>query len=191
MKDYKPITDFWIKQIGPEGWYNGPPELDAMIRERFMVDWEVARDGGYLDWTDTASGCLAYLILTDQFPRNMFRDDARAFATDPLARIVALQAIRNDFDLQVGTVAQEFFYLPFEHSENMAEQLLCETYISTRMKDFEVSLWHARAHQEIIRLFGRFPYRNKALTRDATVAEQEFLDGNGYQKILQAIQNRG
>ncbi len=188
MENYIRITDFWVKEIGPKGWYNGPPELDEMIRNRFMADWEVARDGGYPDWTETASGSLAYLILTDQFPRNMFRDDARAFETDPMARNVATLAIRNDFDLQVGNVAQEFFYLPFEHSENLADQLLCETYISTRMDNYEVSLLHARVHQEIIRQFGRFPYRNTALGRDTTDAEQEFLDQKGYQGILQAMQ---
>lgn len=189
MEYYNSITDFWIEEIGPKGWYNGPPELDALIRDRFMADWEVARDGGYLGWTNTASGSLAYLILTDQFPRNMFRSDARAFETDGIARKAATFAIDNNFDLQVDRTAQEFFYLPLEHSEDMADQQRCEEYISLRMTESDLSLLHARAHQEIIRRFGRFPYRNKALGRNTTSAEQEFLDGNGYQGVLQAIQN--
>ncbi len=189
MKDYKQITDFWVEEVGPEGWYNGPATLDAMISDRFMADWETARDGGYVGWTDTAAGCLAYLILTDQFPRNMFRSDARAFETDPMARKAATFAIESNFDLQVGRAAQEFFYLPFEHSEDLADQLRCEKYISTRMTDNDGSLLHARVHQEIIRKFGRFPYRNKALGRNTTNAEEIFLDKNGYQGILKVMQN--
>ena len=190
MKDYKKVLDFWITDVGPENWYNGPAELDDMIRQRFMKSWNIALDGGLSDWTNTASGCLAYLILTDQFPRNMFRDDARAFATDPLARSVATNAIEKDFDLQVGRAAQEFFYLPFEHSENMVDQRSCIEYISARMTDNEGSLLHAQVHQEIIRTFGRFPFRNKALNRQTTKEEQAFLDQNGYQGILKRYQNQ-
>jgi uncharacterized protein (DUF924 family) len=190
MEDHKKVLDFWITEVGPENWYNGPAELDDMIRQRFMKSWNIALDGGLSDWTDTASGCLAYLILTDQFPRNMFRDDARAFATDPLARSVATNAIEKDFDLQVGRAAQEFFYLPFEHSEDIANQRHCIEYISARMTDNEGSLLHAQVHQEIIRTFGRFPFRNKALNRQTTKEEQAFLDQNGYQGILKRYQNQ-
>lgn len=119
----------------------------------------------------------------------MFRNDPRAFATDAMARRVATYGVENDFDLQVDRVVQEFFYLPFEHSEDMVDQLRCEIYISTRMSTPEVSLLHARAHQVIIRQFGRFPYRNKALGRDSTEAELSFLNNNGYQGVLKTLQN--
>ncbi len=190
MKDCKQIIDFWVKEVGPKGWYNGPPELDATIRDRFLADWEKALDGGFSNWKQTAEGCLAYLILTDQFPRNMFRDDPRAFATDALARHVAKEAIERDFDLQVGRVAQEFFYMPLEHSEDLKDQILLETYMATRMTDNEASLLHARVHQEIIRQFGRFPYRNKPLGRNSSDAELTFLTQGGYQGILKKIENQ-
>ena len=190
MADYAQIIKFWIEEIGPKGWYNGPLELDQTIRDRFQKQWETALDGGLSNWKETADGCLGYLILTDQFPRNMFRDDPRAFATDPMARVVAKYAIEKDFDLQVGRAAQEFFYLPFEHSEDMAEQKLCVNYIATRMDDSDSSLLHARAHQEIIRQFDRFPYRNKALGRKSSEAEQLFLNQNGYMGIIQKLEKQ-
>jgi uncharacterized protein (DUF924 family) len=189
MPGYNRIIEFWIHETGPKGWYNGPPELDQNIRDEFLDDWEAALEGGFADWKDTPQGCLGYLILTDQFPRNMFRNDPRAFASDPLARSVSKHAIEQDFDLQVERLAQEFFYLPFEHSEEMTDQQRCIDYISTRMDDNAGSLLHARAHLEIIETFGRFPYRNKALGRTATAAEQVFLDQNGYQEILKTLQN--
>ena len=190
MENHKNILDFWFTENGPENWYNGPAEIDQMICQRFMKSWKLAFDGGLSDWTETALGCLAYLILTDQFPRNMFRDDARAFATDRLACSAATNAIEKGFDLQVGRAAQEFFYLPFEHSENIADQRRCIEYISTRMMDNEVSLLHAQAHQEIIHTFGRFPYRNNALGRSSTKEEQVFLDQNGYQGLLKKFQKQ-
>lgn len=190
MAAYKEIIKFWIEETGPKGWYNGPPELDQTIRDKFQSSWQTALEGGYSDWQETPDGCLGYLILTDQFPRNMFRDDPRAYATDPLARAAAISAIKKDFDLQVGRAAQEFFYLPFEHSEDMADQKLCVAHISSRMDDDDGSLLHARAHLEIIRQFGRFPYRNKALGRENTVIEQVFLDQNGYMGIIQELEKQ-
>jgi uncharacterized protein (DUF924 family) len=187
MSDYNEIIGFWVDEIGPQGWYNGPLELDDTIRDKFMADWEVARDGGYMDWKQTANGCLGYLILTDQFPRNMFREDSRAFVTDPLARAVANHAIDADFDLAIGPPAQQFFYLPFEHSETITDQERSVSLISTRMPE-ENAILHARVHQEIIRQFDRFPYRNKALGRVSTASEQEFLDNVGYKGVLQEIQ---
>jgi len=184
------IVDFWVHDVGPEGWYNGPPELDATIRQRFMGDWQKALEGGYTKWTETAEGSLAYLILTDQFPRNMFRDDPRAYSTDALARAAAKAAILRDFDLQVGRAAQEFFYMPLEHSEDLDDQILLESYMSTRMTDNEGSLLHARVHQEIIRQFGRFPYRNKPLGRVSSKAEVTFLTEGGYQGILKKLESQ-
>lgn len=189
MVDYTPIIDFWVNEIGPKGWYNGPPDLDAIIRARFMADWEKADAGGFADWADTPNGCLAYLILTDQFPRNMFRDDARAFATDTKAYNVAKRAIERNFDRKITGRERQFFYMPFEHSEDIADQARSVHFMEQRMIDGDDVL-HARAHQEIIRQFGRFPYRNKALGRVNSKEEQVFLDGNGYQGILKMLQNK-
>jgi uncharacterized protein (DUF924 family) len=187
MSNYDEIIDFWVNEIGPKGWYNGPPALDETIRNRFMTDWKTARDGGFLEWKETAKGCLGYLILTDQFPRNMFRDDPRAFETDPKALDIANYAIAAEFDLEIGPPAQQFFYLPFEHSEKSSDQMRSVNLVITRMPD-DNALLHANAHQEIIHQFGRFPYRNKALGRISTEVEQAFLDNNGYFGIIQKLQ---
>lgn len=187
MTNYDQILDFWINEVGPKGWYEKSTELDETIRQKFLTTWQAAEGGDYLYWADTPGGSLGYLILTDQFPRNMFRDDPRAFATDPLARDVATRSIEIDFDLQIKGPAQQFFYLPFEHSENMADQERAEVLFSTRMKS-DNNLLHACAHKKIIHQFGRFPFRNKALGRETTEAEQVFLDGGGYQGILKTLQ---
>jgi uncharacterized protein (DUF924 family) len=190
MTIYDQIIDFWVTEVGPNNWYNGPPELDETIRERFMSDWNVAYNDGYKDWIENANGCLGYLILTDQFPRNMFRDDARAFATDPLALSAATLAIENDFDLQFTGPERQFFYMPFEHSEDSAIQELSVKHISERMPDAPGQLLHAKVHQEIIYMFGRFPYRNNALGRDTTADEQSFINNGGYQSIVKKLQNQ-
>lgn len=188
MSDFNRIIDFWVKEIGYEGWYNGPPELDEKIRCLFMSDWEVAFEGGYKEWAKTPKGSLAYLILTDQFPRNMFRDDARAFATDPNALAVAKQSIERDFDLEISGEEQQFFYMPFEHSELTAEQDNAVFYMENRMRNGGTLLLHAKVHRNIIKDFGRFPYRNKALDRKSTTEEAYFINNNGYLTILKQLE---
>jgi len=190
MEQYQAIIDFWVDEIGIEKWYISTDELDQSIRDRFQSHWQTALDGGYLDWGDTALGALGYLILTDQFPRNMFRGDARTFATDPIARQMARRAIAQDFDQQIAEPQRQFFFLPFEHSEDIAAQNDAVAYISTRMKDNESTLLHAKSHREIIKRFGRFPYRNDALLRQSTDKEREFIDQAGYQGILEDLQSK-
>lgn len=174
------IVRFW-EEIGPKNWYAVEPELDATITRRFGATWERAAAGAFRDWLGTPRGALAYLILTDQFPRNMFRGDARAFATDAMARDAAMAALHRGHDLQLPEPIRQFFYLPFMHAESTFDQDRCVCLMLTRMPESGASnLHHARAHRAVIRQFGRFPYRNVALGRKSTPQEEAFLEAGGY-----------
>lgn len=171
------VVSFWQK-AGPDRWFKKDPAFDDEIRERFLATHEAAAAGQLSDWEQSAQGALALLILLDQFPRNMFRGDARAFATDPLARAIAAGAIIRGFDSQVPKEMRGFFYLPFEHSENLADQERCIAFHKA-IDDTEGLKW-AEIHADIIRRFGRFPHRNAALGRTTTAEEQAFLDSGGF-----------
>jgi uncharacterized protein (DUF924 family) len=181
------IVTFW-EEVGPEGWYGGGDKLDRAVRDRFLEVWVSAARGDYRDWLSAPRGALGYLILTDQFPRNMFRDDPRAFATDHLARTAAIIAVQREWDLMISEPIRQFFYLPFMHAETSADQDRCVRLILARMPETGAeNLLHARTHREIIRRYGRFPYRNAALGRVSTANEQGFLQGSGYQGVLREI----
>jgi uncharacterized protein (DUF924 family) len=171
------VVSFWHK-AGPDRWFNKDAAFDQQISERFLTAYEMAAAGKLSSWEESAQGALALLILLDQFPRNMFRGDARAFATDPLARAVAAGAIVRGFDSQVPKELRGFFYLPFEHSEDLADQERCLA-LNKAAGDIENLKW-AEIHADIIRRFGRFPHRNAALGRATTPEEQAFLDGGGF-----------
>ncbi|MBL4917837.1 DUF924 family protein [Szabonella alba] len=190
MSDPVEVLEFWLEETGPEGWYLGGEEIDATIRDRFGDLWQAAHAGGLDHWIDGPAGTLAFLIITDQFSRNIHRGRAEAFATDPMARAAARKAVAEGWDLGVPEPERQFFYLPFEHSEDMADQALAVDYLSTRMPETgaEPAL-HARAHQEIIRRFGRFPFRNAALGRETTPAEQDFLDAGAYAAIVKEMRS--
>ena len=171
------IASFW-RAAGPDRWFNKDASFDEEIRQRFLKTLEAAAAGKLTDWEQSAQGALALLILLDQFPRNMFRGDARAFATDPLARAVAAGAIVRGFDSQVPPEMRGFFYLPFQHSEDLADQERSIAFYKA-IGDVENLKW-AKLHADIIRRFGRFPHRNSVLGRATTPEEQAFLDGGGF-----------
>jgi uncharacterized protein (DUF924 family) len=171
------IVSFW-RAAGPDRWFNKNANFDEEIRQRFLETYEAAAAGQLTDWEQSAQGALALLILLDQFPRNMFRGEARAFATDPLARAVAASAIVRGFDSQVPTEMRGFFYLPFQHSEDLADQERGIAFYKA-IGDLENLKW-AELHADIIRRFGRFPHRNSVLGRTTTPEEQAFLDGGGF-----------
>ena len=171
------INRFWLDEVGPKGWYEASDALDAQIRERFMPAWDQSEELAAA-WSGTAEGALAALILTDQFPRNMFRDDARAFATDALARHIADGAIAAGFDHQIDPPARQFFYMPFEHSEDLADQQRCVELFTANMPG--ENLYHAKLHRDTIACFGRFPWRNEALGRQPTQAETRVMEAGGY-----------
>ena len=171
------INAFWLDEVGQKRWYKSSPDLDATIRDRFGAAWEQA-DSLSASWSGSAEGALAALILTDQFPRNMFRADARAFATDALARHIADGAIAAGFDHQIDPPARQFFYMPFEHSEDLADQQRCVELFTANMPG--ENPYHAKLHRDTIACFGRFPWRNDALGRQPTQAETRVMEAGGY-----------
>lgn len=182
------IVTFW-SEIGPDNWYATDPKLDATIRTRYLETWVNAARGDYRTWLSSPRGALGYLILTDQFPRNMFRDDPRAFATDRLARSAAIYACQRDWDLRMPEPIRQFFYLPFMHAETVPDQDRGVGLILARMPETGASnLLHARAHREVIRRFGRFPYRNAVLGRTSTPDELAFLAEGGYGEVVRRLQ---
>ena len=165
------VLNHWLNEIGPDGWFNSSEEEDVRLTHLFRSLWEAQRDkpaDAFLAYADTA---LAALILFDQFPRNMFRGEARAFATDPLAREIAYAALERGFDEEFVEGARAFFYMPFMHSEDLADQNLCVDLFSK--PGFELNLKFAKAHRDIIARFGRFPHRNAVLGRETLPEEQE------------------
>jgi uncharacterized protein (DUF924 family) len=171
------IVSFW-QNAGPDRWFEKDAAFDEEIRSRFLEMHEAAASGQLTEWEASAEGALALLILLDQFPRNMFREQARAFATDPLARSIAAGALVRGFDAKVRADMRGFFYLPFEHSENLADQERAVAFYKA-IGDADGLKW-AELHAGIIRRFGRFPHRNRVLNRGTTPEEQTFLDAGGF-----------
>ena len=171
------VIAFW-REAGPERWFEKNEVFDEAVRARFLALHERAAAGELKDWENSAEGTLALLLLFDQFPRNMFRGTARAFATDELARAIAASALLKGFDAQVPSDLRTFLYLPFEHSEDMADQERGLA-LYTAAGDQNDLKW-AQIHADIIRRFGRFPHRNAALGRGTTPEEQAFLDAGGF-----------
>ncbi len=176
------ILSFW-REAGPSAWYRKDEAFDAAIRDRFEAAHHAAARGEHDDWLATPEGALALLILLDQFPRNLYRGSAHAFATDPLAREVAGEAIARGHDAAPELQdLREFFYMPFEHSEDLADQdrgLALFEELGKAKGDADAARW-AVIHRIIIEQFGRFPHRNACLGRETTEAEQAFLDGGGF-----------
>ncbi|MBS3980273.1 MAG: DUF924 domain-containing protein [Rhodobacteraceae bacterium] len=187
MSDPVEVLDFWISEIGPKGWFSGGEAVDMACRDRFLDLWQAAHDGGLGHWVEGPAGTLAYLVLTDQFPRNMFRGQARAFATDARARAAARRAVALGWDIAVPEPERTFFYLPFGHSEDLSDQEWSVELHAARMVEDAEYLLHARAHREIIARFGRFPFRNAALGRATTPEEQDFLAAGAYPALVDRL----
>ncbi|NNE88564.1 MAG: DUF924 domain-containing protein [Silicimonas sp.] len=184
------ILAFWLDEIGPKGWYAGGEDLDAKVRKRFLDDYNRMLDGSLSLWLTYANGTLAYIILADQFPRNMFRDTPQAFATDKIAKAAAKAAISKGWDLRIDGPARQFFYMPLVHSECLEDQDRAVRLIKTRMPETGAkNLISAKVHREIIRRFGRFPTRNEALSRDNSEAESAFLKDGGYGAVLRSFED--
>ena len=173
------LLTFWFEESGPEFWFARNDEFDQTIRRRFLAEHEAATQGQYTQWRDSGAGCVALCLLLDQFPRNLFRDDARAFATDDQSLKVARHAVDSGLDLQEGVTREmrKFLYLPFEHSEDLGDQQLCLKLMAERLDPVGEDVEWARKHLVIIERFGRFPHRNEALGRRLTPEELEFLKG--------------
>ncbi|MCJ2544382.1 DUF924 family protein [Thermostichus vulcanus] len=190
------ILRFWFGDpAGPEygqprpEWFKKDPEFDQTIQKRFLPVYEQAAAGQLQVWQEPLDpsgqgspfSCLALILVLDQFPRNMFRGTPRAFATDPLALQAARQAVAQGLDHQLLPVQRWFVYLPFEHSEDLADQRRSVELFEQLQSDpaSQNAIDYARRHLEIIQRFGRFPHRNAILNRPSTAEELEFLQQPG------------
>jgi uncharacterized protein (DUF924 family) len=175
------IVDFW-REAGPRRWFRKDPAFDEAIRRRFEHDHLAAARGEHDRWAETAEGALALVLLLDQVPRNLWRGTAHAWATDPLARRFARVAVQAGHDRAVEAGLRAFFYMPFQHSEDLADQddgvRLVEAWVAEGADPRELR-WPAH-HRDVVRRFGRFPHRNAALGRATTPEEQAFLDSGGF-----------
>ncbi len=181
------VLRFWFGDpAGPEwgshrtAWFEKNEEFDSEIRDRFGRDVEKASAGGRDSWQETAEGALALIVVLDQFPRNIFRGRPEAFAADAKARSVARRAVDRGLDRRLTAVQCLFVYLPFEHSENLADQRRCVALFSGILGEFdeerrEAARFSVYRHCEIIERFGRFPHRNEVLGRRSTAEELAFL----------------
>lgn len=174
------VLEFWFGKPGDPGygearesWFKSTPELDAETRERFGALYEDVAAGKLDGSMDTPNGCLALILVLDQFPRNIFRGSAKAFATDAKALAISKHAIDKRFDVGMTEHEKTFLYMPFQHSEDLADhQRSVEIFSTLETKEtFEF----AKAHRAVIEQFGRYPHRNKVLGRTNTPAEEEYL----------------
>jgi uncharacterized protein (DUF924 family) len=171
------ILAFW-RTAGPDRWYARDEAFDAEVRRRYLKLWRSAAAGELAAWEQSDDGALALVIVLDQFPRNIFRDDARAYSSDAMACEVASRAIDRGADARIAEDLREFLYMPLMHSEELSDQLRCvELFRAAGNAD---NLKYAEDHAAIIARFGRFPHRNRVLGRPMTTDEQAFLDDGGF-----------
>ena len=184
MEKFKEILTFWFGEPDhPEYgkprtvWFMKNPAFDEEIRNRFLSTYELAATNQLDFWQETPKSCLALIITLDQFPRNLFRGQPQAFATDEKALSLAKYAVEQGFDQQLLPIERGFIYLPFEHSENLADQYRCVELFQqlTDDPDLQSMIDYAFRHLAIIQRFGRFPHRNQILNRPSTPEELEFL----------------
>ena len=180
MKDsLQDVLSFWFEEISPAQWFHVNEAFDQMIRSRFGALYTMAMNGVYDDWGRTVDGSLALGLVLDQFPRNMIRDTPAAFGSDAKALEVERRAIGLGYDHVVAVHKRRFLYLPFEHSEILADQLTSLELFETMREDDPLSYDYALRHYKLIERFGRFPHRNAILVRASTPDELAFLSEHG------------
>lgn len=168
------VLAYWLETIGPDGWWDAGESHDAEITRRFEGLWREQRYRDASEFLASPRPALAAIILFDQFPRNMFRDEAQAFATDPLARAIADGAIARSYDEEIDREPRQFLYMPFMHSEDLADQ---DRAVALFEKlGLEDNLKFAKLHRDLIARFGRFPHRNAALGRETLPSEKEAVE---------------
>lgn len=170
------VQAFW-KPLGQAVWFGKDPAFDARFRDAFAVQHGAAARGELMPWLSTPEGALSLVILLDQYPRNAFRGTQRMYASDTLARIAADAALRQGHDRAVDPDLRCFFYLPFGHSEHLADQ---ERSVTLCADLPEPAPSHSRGHRDIIAQFNRFPHRNAILGRDSTPEEAAWLAAGGF-----------
>ena len=175
--DYKEIIRFWFEEIKPKFWFKKDPAFDQTVCDRFMPIYIAATRCELFDWRNNPEGCLAEVIILDQFSRNLFRNSAEAFAQDSLALCLAQSAIEKGYDSLLPTRQRSFLYMPFMHSESLAiHKQALELFASPGLED---NLNYEAKHHLIIVKFGRYPHRNDVLGRTSTPEELAFLKQPG------------
>ncbi|MCU7938532.1 MAG: DUF924 domain-containing protein [gamma proteobacterium symbiont of Bathyaustriella thionipta] len=168
------IIDFWYGERIKKHWFQSTPELDNEIRDKFEALWVTAAAGALNHWAETAEGALALVIILDQFPLNMFRNQAKSFQTEQLAVQVSRQAIDKGLDAKLAKNRLSFLYMPLMHSENLDDQALCVHLFE--QAELDANIRFSRHHRDIIQQFGRFPHRNRILKRQSTQQELDYLN---------------
>lgn len=169
----KEIIDFWFSDKVKKRWFSSTPEFDKRLTEKYEAVWEKASSGGLDEWSDDPDGCLALLIILDQFPLNMFRGQAKSFKTERRSVEIARNAVKKELDQKIYKDKLAFLYMPFMHSEDLADQdMSVKLY---RENNLEANIAFAEHHREIIRRFGRFPHRNRILGRESSADETRYL----------------
>jgi uncharacterized protein (DUF924 family) len=167
------IIDFWFSDRVKSQWFASTPELDKEVMEKYEAIWEQAASGELDDWGDDPDGCLALVIILDQFPLNMFRGQAKSFKTEDKAVDVALTAVNEGLDQKIEKEKLAFLYMPFMHSEDLTNQdISVKLY---KENNLDANIKFAEHHRDIIRKFGRFPHRNGILERESTAEEIVYL----------------
>lgn len=167
------VLHFWYSDAARAKWFVKDEAFDAEIRRRFAVLYEHVRDGAHADWKDSPRGLLALVIVLDQFPRNMFRGSAQAFASDDLALTLAELGIAKGFNVRLSPEERMFLYMPLQHAEKIdVQEQAVARFAELALDD---TLDFAKQHRDIILRFGRFPHRNAVLGRESTAEETEFL----------------
>ena len=165
------VIKYWFSEKSRQHWFSSTPEIDNEIKQRYEQLWINAASGKLNDWQDSPQGCLALIIILDQFPLNMFRDEAKSFQTEELAVEVALKAIDNYYDEILNIDELLFLFMPLMHSENLEHQ-------NMQVKLFEKYDFndeYSKHHRDIVKRFGRFPHRNEILGRMSTMVELDYL----------------
>ncbi|WP_299726008.1 DUF924 family protein [uncultured Endozoicomonas sp.] len=175
MQEYHSVLDFWFDELKPEQWFKKDAELDQRILSQFSVLHERAIKGELSHWRDKPEGRLAEVIILDQFSRNMFRNDAKAFVYDSLSLVLAQEAVRSGALDQLNEAQQNFLIMPYMHSES---SVIHEEAMKLR-EQYGLELRWQQAHKDIIDRFGRYPHRNKILGRESMTEEVEFLKQPG------------
>ena len=170
------IIEFWYSERMSKTWFSATPAVDQEIRDKYATLWERAASGKLDEWQNSPEGCLALIIVLDQFPLNMYRGQEKSFATERRAVEVAWHAVKNNVDQRLKPEWLSFLYMPFMHSEFISEQNMAVNLF--REAKLYANLEFAENHREIIRKFGRFPHRNKILNRDSTKEEIEYLNSS-------------
>ena len=168
------ILDYWYSERIKKHWFRSTPELDSEMRDKFEVLWEIAAKGELNHWAETADGALALVIVLDQLPLNMFRNQVKSFQTEQASVSITRAAIAKQLDKLIVKERLPFLYMPLMHSENLADQALSVELFT--QAELEKNIRFAKHHQSIIQQFGRFPHRNIILNRQSTQQELDYLN---------------